>query len=219
MFTSDNGGLSWIQQSTGLGGRDVFGLVQAVDGTFVAATSHGIFRLKDSMWAEVSNVRDASPGRSTGATGRRQAAGSRAGSTAAHRTAEAPAGKAEAFDGGVYSLAADGNLIFAVSTKGLLVSPTSGESWTTVNGLPEGSYRAVAIARNLVVVSTLNSLALSADSGTTWTDLSKPDTLSQIAAVAVDDEGDVWVGGREGLFVRRGGHRAGRVRRTFRSEM
>ena len=202
VFTSDNGGLSWVQQSTGLGGRDVFGLAQAVDGTFVAATSHGIFRLKDSMWTEVGTLKEASSSGVEGKSGRRTQA-SRAGGSL--RRSPDPRAKTEAFDGGVFGLAADGNLIFAVSTRGLLVSPTSGENWTVVTGVPEGTYRSVATAKNVVVAATLTSLAISSDSGTSWTELSKPDLLSQIAAVSVDDEGDIWVGGREGLFVRRGG--------------
>ncbi len=206
VFTSDNGGLTWIQQSTGLGGRDVFGLAQAVDGTFVAATSHGIFRLRNSMWAEVGSFREAAAptanARVGSATKRKQP--SRSGAVSQKRPV-AGLVKGEAFDGGVYGLAADANLMFAVSTKGLLVSPTSGESWTTLAGVPPGMYRSVATAKSVVVAATLTTLALSSDSGTTWTDLPKPDALTQIAAVAVDDEGDIWVGGREGLFVKRGG--------------
>ena len=204
VFASDNGGLTWIQQSTGLGGRDVFGLVQAVDGTFVAATSHGIFRLKDSMWTMATNFQDGviapqKAAQTARSTSRKRPAGGTSSRPPAHTL------KTEAFDGGVYGLAADGNVIFAVSSKGLLISPTSGESWMTLNGMPTGTYRTVAVAKNVVVAATLTSLALSSDSGTTWTDVAKPDGLTQIAAVAVDDEGDLWIGGREGLFVRRGG--------------
>ena len=206
VFTSDNGGLTWIQQSTGLGGRDVFGLAQAVDGTFVAGTSHGIFRLKDSIWTEVSDFREASPTTGTIKTGQ---ASKRSlpvkGVPLGPRRRALPTPKGAAFDEGVFGLAADANLIFAVSTKGLLVSPTSGESWTFLAGVPPGTYRSVATAKNLVLAATLNSLVLSTDSGATWQEVAKPESLTQIAAVAVDDEGDLWVGGREGLFVRRGG--------------
>lgn len=200
VFTSDNGGLSWIQQSTGLGGRDVFSLVQAADGTMIAGTSHGIFRLHDSMWTMVTSFQGAptqhlkpGPHNARGAPGKVGAP--RSGSVA----------EKTGFDGGVYSLAADGDVIFAVSTQGLMVSPTSGESWTSVAGMPEGIYRTVALRKNMVIAATLNSLAVSSDGGSSWSDLAKPSGLSQIAAVAVDEEGDYWVGGREGLYVRRAG--------------
>ncbi len=203
VFTSDNGGLSWIQQSTGLGGRDVFGLVQAVDGTFVAATSHGIFRLKDSMWTMVTSFQEAGAAPKAMKTSR-SASLKKASGGVSPRATSRPV-KADAFDGGAYGLAADGNVIFAVTSKGLMTSPTSGESWTSISSLPEGTYRAVAVAKSVVVAATLNSMALSTDSGASWAELAKPDGLTQISALAVDDEGDLWVGGREGLFVRRGG--------------
>ncbi len=45
VFQSDNGGLAWQQRSEGLQGRDVFALGQAPDGTMIAGTSHGLYRL------------------------------------------------------------------------------------------------------------------------------------------------------------------------------
>jgi photosystem II stability/assembly factor-like uncharacterized protein len=45
VFQSDNDGQNWIQRSDGLGGRDVFSLGQAPDGTMIAGTAHGLFRL------------------------------------------------------------------------------------------------------------------------------------------------------------------------------
>ena len=45
VFESDNGGVAWSQRSNGLQGRDVFSLGQAPDGTIIAGTAHGLFRL------------------------------------------------------------------------------------------------------------------------------------------------------------------------------
>lgn len=204
VFTSDNGGLSWLQDSTGLGGRDVFGLAQAADGTIVAGTSHGIFRLKDSRWNQATDFRTAVAGKPATLAGGRPVRPAKGGvkPAAPRRAVER---KGEVFDGGVFSLAADGNLLFGVSTRGLLSSATSGESWTFLEGVPPGDYRTVAVAKNVVLAATLTSLARSTDGGGTWSALPKPDSLTQIGAIAVDDEGDLWVGGREGLFVVRGG--------------
>lgn len=55
VFASDNGGLSWEQKSAGLGGRDVFSLGQASDGTIIAGTAHGIYRLTGGMWNRVGS--------------------------------------------------------------------------------------------------------------------------------------------------------------------
>ena len=58
VFRSDDGGLSWVQRSEGLQGRDVFALGQAPDGTYIAGTAHGIFRFdKESQaWVKVENA-------------------------------------------------------------------------------------------------------------------------------------------------------------------
>jgi photosystem II stability/assembly factor-like uncharacterized protein len=59
VFRSADGGLSWIQRSEGLQGRDVFALGQAPDGTFIAGTAHGLFRFdhESEAWIKV----DAAP--------------------------------------------------------------------------------------------------------------------------------------------------------------
>jgi photosystem II stability/assembly factor-like uncharacterized protein len=56
VFVSDNGGLSWSQRSGGLNGQDVFSLGQASDGTVIAGTGHGIYRLEGDVWDRVNNV-------------------------------------------------------------------------------------------------------------------------------------------------------------------
>ena len=55
VFVSHTGGLSWKQLSDGLDGHDVFSLGQAPDGTILAGTEHGIYRLKDGGWQRVGD--------------------------------------------------------------------------------------------------------------------------------------------------------------------
>src|SRR5271156_4924704 len=50
VFVSDNGGLTWSQKSAGLNGQDVFSLGQASDGSLLAGTGHGIYRLQGEVW-------------------------------------------------------------------------------------------------------------------------------------------------------------------------
>ncbi len=52
VFESTDGAVHWQQQSDGLGGRDVFSLVSLADGTLLAGTEHGIYRLADGHWAD-----------------------------------------------------------------------------------------------------------------------------------------------------------------------
>ncbi|MDP9040085.1 MAG: hypothetical protein M3O02_12575, partial [Acidobacteriota bacterium] len=54
VFVSHNGGLNWDQMSSGLEGRDVFSLGQTPDGTIVAGTGHGIYRLAGAAWERAS---------------------------------------------------------------------------------------------------------------------------------------------------------------------
>ena len=55
VFVSHTGGLSWSHLSDGLDGHDVFSLGQAPDGTILAGTEHGIYRLKDAVWQRVGD--------------------------------------------------------------------------------------------------------------------------------------------------------------------
>ena len=63
VFQSDNGGFNWTQRSAGLDGRDVFSLGQAPDGTLIAGTAHGLFRLNtaDKSWTRVEDAPAALP--------------------------------------------------------------------------------------------------------------------------------------------------------------
>jgi photosystem II stability/assembly factor-like uncharacterized protein len=58
IFRSDDGGLSWAQKAEGLQGLDVFAIGQAPDGTFIAGTAHGLFRLDHDTqaWVKIENA-------------------------------------------------------------------------------------------------------------------------------------------------------------------
>ena len=50
VFVSTDEGATWRQQSNGLGGRDVFSLAQATDGSLLAGTNEGIFHWDGTTW-------------------------------------------------------------------------------------------------------------------------------------------------------------------------
>ena len=50
LFVSPDEGATWHQQSNGLGGRDVFSLAQAADGSLLAGTNEGIFHWDGTTW-------------------------------------------------------------------------------------------------------------------------------------------------------------------------
>lgn len=271
VFQSDNGGLSWDQRSEGLEGRDVFSLGQAPDGTMVAGTPHGLFRLDTTAetWVRVENAPNAPPvvesprttpvairapvpvGRnqfanrnvSKAAAGRgRRSAGvvplrgkpgrktkivtkkdirRRNGRTLQVKTRAVrvkpivrkvvasadpepqpvSTGPAPRFDGSVYGIVTSNERMLASTSIGLLVSPDNGRTWTLDGPQKSADWRFLGAAKGNVVAASLKAVQLSVDSGQSWTPIQLPEEVSQITGIAVDPAGEVWVGGREGVFV------------------
>ena len=203
VFVSDNGGLTWSQKSAGLNGQDVFSLGQASDGSLLAGTGHGIYRLQGEVWGRVNNV-SLSESQSSEPAVEKKAAGPMrpAGKSRSAATKKAPeAAPVHVFDANVNAIARAGDTLYAATSEGIVRSVTAGESWKLVVGPEREDWSFVATAKSWVLAATLKSAMLSPDEGQRWEPVKLPETLEQLAAVAVDDAGDVWVGGREGIFV------------------
>jgi photosystem II stability/assembly factor-like uncharacterized protein len=202
VFVSDNGGLSWSQKSTGLEGQDVFSLGQASDGTVVAGTGHGIYRLQGEMWSRVNNVSlHEHPSELPAAEKKADAARSsgRGHRGAAKKVSEVPRGFT--FDANVNAIARSGDALYAATSSGILQSVTAGESWRLLVGPEMQEWSFVAAAKSWVLAATLRSATLSSDGGQRWESIGLPAKLEQISSVAVDDTGGLWVAGRQGVFV------------------
>ncbi len=202
VFVSENGGLTWSQKSAGLNGQDVFSLGQASDGSVLAGTGHGIYRLDGEVWSRVNNVSLSEHQSPETAVERKAATSPKRGGASSRvmkKTEEAPRGYT--FDANVNAIARAGDTLYAATSEGILRSVTAGESWKLVAGPERESWSFVATAKSWVVAATLRSAMLSSDGGQRWTPVSLPRTLEQVAAIAVDDMGGIWVGGREGIFV------------------
>jgi photosystem II stability/assembly factor-like uncharacterized protein len=203
VFVSDNGGLSWSQKSAGLNGQDVFSLGQASDGTVLAGTGHGIYRLQGELWDRVNNVSFSEHQSQPPAAEKKSVVpvkpAGRSHRVAPKKTVEAPPGYT--FDATVNAIARAGDTLYAATSEGLLRSVTAGESWKLVDGLEKDNWSFVVTARSWVVAATLRSAMFSQDGGQMWEPLNLPATLEQVAAVSADDDGGLWVGGREGVFV------------------
>ena len=206
VFVSGNGGLSWSQKSSGLNGQDVFSLAQASDGTVVAGTGHGISRLQGELWNRVNNVvlgeheaalpaaekvekKVSAPARHSGKARR----------VAVKKTTEAP--PVPVFDANVNAIARVADILYAATSEGLLRSVTAGESWKLMVGPEKEDWSFVASAKSWVLAATLKSAVLSSDGGQRWAPVKLPEMLTQLAAIAVDDGGGLWMGGREGIFI------------------
>ncbi len=108
---------------------------------------------------------------------------------------------AKGFDGMVYAMVTVGDRIFAGSSRGMLVSQTSGRSWEAVPSVASEDWRFLAAAKRTIVAASLGTIMLSSDAGESWTEIGRPAKVAQISAVAVDDRGEIWVGGREGVYL------------------
>ncbi len=198
VFVSDNGGLTWSQISAGLNGSDVFSLGQASDGTVIAGTAHGLYRLQGQLWNRVDNVSLLALPKETRAS---SVSRSKAGRHSSRKTVTASRRvHADSFDGNVNAIARTGDTLYAATSDGLLKSVTAGTSWGPTPGLEKQSWRFVAAARSMVAAATLNTVALTMDGGRSWNSVALPQVVTQLGAVAVDGVGGLWIGGREGVF-------------------
>jgi photosystem II stability/assembly factor-like uncharacterized protein len=203
VFVSDNGGLTWSQKSAGLNGLDIFSLGQASDGTVLAGTGHGMYRLQGEVWSPVTKVSLSEHSVGERVTEEKPVVASRpAGkgrSVAPKKTTQTV--PAHSFDADVNAIARSGDTLYAATSAGILRSVTAGESWKLVEGPRQESWSFVAAAKSWVIAATLRSAMLSSDGGQRWSSLRLPEPLEQVAAVAVDDMGGLWVAGREGVFI------------------
>jgi ligand-binding sensor domain-containing protein len=183
-------------------------LGQAPDGTIVAGTEHGIYRLKDGMWQRAGDDAPAQAVASptapvSKAKPARKLAGKR-GPVAKPRAANANA-VLKGFDGSVNGFAVAGETLFAATSQGVLRSPSSGVTWSRVMAVPVDDWRFVAAAKTTVVAASLSAseisaLEMSTDGGNTWRALPLPAKVTQVSALAVDGQGDIWVGDRDGIY-------------------
>ena len=212
VFMSRTGGLSWSHLSDGLDGHDVFSLGQAPDGTILAGTEHGIYRLKDAAWqragddakliaavpaAEVNTKHPAvSKTKAARKVTRKSAANHRPPAKTRGAVVAAPL---KSFDGSVYSFALTGDTLYAATSQGMLRSASSGLTWNLVTAIPVEQWRFVAASEDTVFAADLDTLAMSTDGGKTWHTVTPPAKMKKVSALSVDGRGDIWVADREGV--------------------
>ena len=194
VFHSGDGGLTWAMQSDGLEGHDVFSLGEAPDGTIVAGTEHGIYVLDAAQqtWHRAGDLHPAA--KSSSKTTRAH--------TTIHKTISpsVAAQTSGTIDGAVTTLSLIGGQLYAVTADGIFATTKPGEHWSKVEGPTADPWRYLAGFQSTALLASLKSLTLSSDSGKTWRMVPLPAGLTQIGAVAVDNTGGLWIGGREGVF-------------------
>ena len=202
VFVSHAGGNEgWSQMSGGLDGHDVFSLGQAPDGSMLAGTEHGIYRLVGAVWQRVGDdTKIAVPKAKIAPAPVGKAARQR--QTVKQQTLAtthgAVAGKS--FDASVFGFAVTGDMMFAATSEGILRSPSSGVTWVPVASIPADEWRYVAASKAMVAAASLNALQLSADSGKTWHALTLPTGGRQLSALAIDGDGTLWIADRDAVY-------------------
>lgn len=189
VFASDNGGLSWEQKSAGLGGRDVFSLGQASDGTIIAGTAHGIYRLTGSVWNRVGSKTGGEGDPAVGTAVSDGKVAEAAGSVAAVGTRPAAAVKKSAASE-KHSAAGRTPKLVAVAQKR---SAKSGDGRVLTDF--DGSVFALAQAGDTVYAATSDGLLESGTAGESW----RPVT-------SLKDRDVVFVSAARGMLVAGGLH-------------
>jgi photosystem II stability/assembly factor-like uncharacterized protein len=204
VFASRDGGLTWGQRADGLEGHDVFSLAEASNGTVVAGTERGLYVYDPGaqFWKENGEVASAhrQPGRSArGSSSERSRSGTR--KAPAPDLSEPKPSNGKRIELGVSAIALVEDNLYAVTTDGVFTANDPAQSWHRVDGPTSEPWRYIAGAQSTIFLASLKSLTLSGDLGKSWHMVPLPAALTQIGAVAVDDSGVLWVGGREGIFV------------------
>jgi len=195
VFVSHTGGLrGWTQLSGGLDGHDVFSLGQAPDGSMLAGTEHGIYRLKDVVWQRAGDETEAKSAPDPAVKTARQRKGP------SRQTKVRGAAAKKSFDASVYGFALAGDTIFAVTSEGVLRSPSSGETWAAVASIPPEEWRFIAVSKAMLAVASLHALEMSPDAGKTWKALTLPAGGKQLSALAIDGDGTVWIADRDAVY-------------------
>lgn len=205
VFVSTNGGLTWTQKNAGLEAHDVLSLGQASDGTILAGTRHGIYRLNGEVWGKVEHVSLELPVTEPPPPAPKPVVSKKKGARKAAAPVKKPVAKkkapAKVFDGAVFAFTRDGEQVFAATQDGVLKSTDGGQNWTLVAD-PQGHvWYAVSSSKSTVLAASLTTAALSKDDGHTWDAVKPPSELTQITSVAVDGLGGLWIGGREGVYL------------------
>jgi photosystem II stability/assembly factor-like uncharacterized protein len=197
-FISHDGGLSWSQREQGLGGRDVFSLAESSDGTVVAGTENGVFWYdqNDQVWKRTGAIGAAMVEHS-----RRPVHGRAPSQRAPEKSAPVKTGRQ--IEGTVTALTEVGDQLYAATSEGVFATVTPTGVWTPVTGLGPNAepWRYAASSRGVVMLASLGAITVSLDGGSKWQAVSLPASLTQVSAIAVDDQGELWVGGRQGVFL------------------
>jgi photosystem II stability/assembly factor-like uncharacterized protein len=200
VFKTTDSGAHWQQLSSGLGGRDVFTLVQDAKGTLLAGTNRGIFvyspsssgaaKTKASMsWAWIPSDRIVTEK----TTVIRKA-------TKARKELTRKTEKVEKLDAWVGDLTVFDGKWFAATSIGVFTSANEGRSWQPALAHAGTAIRAITTQPGLIVAAGRNTIFASTDGGATWYRGQVPQIVTNIVGLCKAGDQSVWLASREGAY-------------------
>jgi photosystem II stability/assembly factor-like uncharacterized protein len=183
VFSFRYGGQGWQQRSAGLGGRDVFTLKQAVDGTLIAGTNRGIFILdrNGTTWrpSNYAILDDKPVGR---------------------KNAGARDEVRSDLEARVNEVSLTCARWFAATSTGVFASSNAGKTWAGGPVLDRHDFVSVSCAGDLAVAATQSEVLVSNNGGTDWHLSQVPSALVGIRGVTLTSDGQILIASREGGF-------------------
>lgn len=176
VFWFQDTGRDWHQLNTGLGGRDVFVLREAEDGTLIAGTNQGIFVMDRTWnaWRPASRVVSAKPPIKYRKIRSRES-----------NAAPSPQLLERARVNDVLVL--PGRWLAATSA-GLFVSRDEGKSWTGGPLLGRLSFVSLRSAGGLLLAATSTEILASLDQGANWQVIEPPPTVSTFSDIVATSD-------------------------------
>ena len=201
VFLTTDGGSSWEQIASGLEGRDVFTLAQGKDGSVLAGTSHGIFRLesggdgKDAGgpgWVMRSSIVNHGTKIVTETVNGRRV-----------NRIENITLPAREMSSRVADFDLSGDVWLTATSEGLFTSSDQGATWQ--GGLVMGSaeYHSVAVWDGEMLAARRVGLVFSKDQGKNWDPMGIPSRIKGIRKIAFSKDGELWIGAEDGIYFSR----------------
>jgi photosystem II stability/assembly factor-like uncharacterized protein len=190
VFYSHDGGQHWLQKSAGLGGKDVFSLKEASNGTLVAGTNKGVFVLEHNAaeWHPINNVIEEKTTMRTVQKGSKKV-------QVASKTSRKSVLEAKVNDVEVAP-----HRWMAATSSGLYFSKDEGKVWTGGSVLGQVDFQAVRAHGEVIAATTRTSVLVSTDGGAKWTQRNLPSYVTIVRGVSVTPESQILVATREGAF-------------------
>jgi photosystem II stability/assembly factor-like uncharacterized protein len=180
VFVSVDGGKRWDQSSNGLDGRDVFVLAQAADGSLLAGTNRGIFKLSrtDMVWYSLTNDVEVTAVSTRGRDGRRSAV---------------PTLKVNAIE-------LTTSTWFAATSAGLYLSNDEGRNWRRDATIAPTYIVSVKARNDVIAVATPDKMLVSVNRGKKWTERRLPPYVKGIQNLAFTSDHQIVIASQAGAF-------------------